>query len=168
MIENYWSWLIDKPGRQVGYKLLLTRWLILDFAISILLTFFLKVDGFEFASKALMPSASILAGMSFAWTTRASSILNNKDFRDKIIGVDNPLEDYVYGFQMSIMILFGCVICIAIMAVGGFDFYIYEESVSRNASSFLLFLLISLTIRECWSVINFTSLLTMLEDRVKK
>lgn len=167
MIEEYWPWLIAKAGRKTGFRLLLNKWLIVDGFIAGVLTFGLQIDGFEFAGKALFPAASILAGMAFAWTARASTILSNRDFRDKIIAEGNPLEDYVYGFQMSIMILFGCVIYIALMSVGGFQFSLFSESVSRLSSSFFMYFVISLTIRECWSIVNFTSLLTILDNKVR-
>lgn len=164
MIDEYWPWLRAKSGRKIGYKLLINKWLLLDIAIALALSFGLKVNGFQFAEKALFPAASVLAGMAFAWTSRASAILNNKQFRDNIISDDNPLSDYVYGFQMAIMILFACVIYIAIMAVGGFRFYIYDRNISMIFSAFFMYFMICLTIRECWSVVNFTNLLTLLDD----
>lgn len=168
MIEKYWPWLCAKSGRKVGYRLLLNKWLLLDLIIAGLLTFGLRVTGFEFAQKALFPAASILAGMAFAWTARASTILNNTDFRNRIISEKNPLSDYVYGFQMSIMLLFLCVIYIAIMASGGFNFFIFSPYVSSVLSSLFMYFLISLTIRECWGVINFTNLLTLLDDKTSQ
>lgn len=168
MIEQYWTWFFAKSGRKTGYRLLANWWLTLDLVIALALTFGLQANGFQFAEKALFPAASILAGMAFAWTSRASAILNNKEFRSKIIGEDNPLADYVYGFQLSIMILFCCVIYIAIMAVGGFKIVIASVYWSQTASSFFMFVLISMTIRSCWGVINFTNLLTLLEDKTSR
>ncbi|WP_100258991.1 hypothetical protein [Qipengyuania seohaensis] len=167
MIEEYWSWFSAKSGRKTGYRLLFSRWTLLDLGVAAALTIGLKLNGFEFAQKALFPAASILAGMAFAWTSRASTILNNAEFRDRIIGENNPLSDYVYGFQTSILILFCCVVYIAIMAAGGFSFSFISDDVSVFISSFWMYFLISITIRECWSVINFTNLLTLLDDHTR-
>ena len=167
MIEEFWPWFRNRSRRKVGYRLLLNRWLVCDAIIAAILTYGLLIDGFGFAAKALFPAASILVGMAFAWTSRASTILNSEDFRSRLITEKNPLEDYIYGFQLSILILITCVIYLAIMSAGGFNFYIYSREASRTMSSFFMYSLICLTIRECWSIINFTSLLTLLDDNAK-
>ncbi len=165
MIEEFWPWFRAKSGRKIGYRLLLSKWVLLDLTIALLLVFGLSVDGFSFAQRALFPAASILAGMAFAWTARASTILNNREFRERIISEQNPLSDYVYGFQMAILILFCCVVYIAIMASGGLKFEIWNREFSRLLSSFWMYVLISMTIRECWGIVNFTNLLTLLDDK---
>lgn len=159
--------MIGQGGRRTGYKLLLTKWLLADFLIAAALTFGLKIDGFEFADKALFPAASILVGMAVAWTARASFIINDYDFRNSMITKDNPIEDYVYGYQLSILILFVCIVYVAIMAAGGFNFHIYDATLSAHLSSFFMYFLMSVTIRECWSVINFTNMLSLLNAMVK-
>ncbi|MBX7457194.1 hypothetical protein K3152_02945 [Qipengyuania sp. 1NDH17] len=162
MIPEFWPWFFKRTGRQTGLRALVSKWLILDIAVAAILTFFLRIDGFGFAEKALFPAASILVGMAVAWTARAAIIINDKDFRSKFVREENPIEDYVYGYQTSILILFSAIVYIAIMAAGGFDFYIWTNQASRLASGFFMYALISLTIRECWSVINFTNLLSLL------
>jgi len=81
-----------KSGNKPGYRLLLTRWLLFDAAISLSLVFGLKVSGFEFAQKALFPAASILVGMAVAWTARAAVIINDGAFRKNFISNENPIE----------------------------------------------------------------------------
>lgn len=157
--------MLAKNKRVVGYRLLVNWWLLFHAVVSVLLTFGLVSNGFEFASKALFPAASVLVGMAFAWTTRASTILNNKEFRREVITDENPLVDYVYGFQLSVLILFLCIIYLAIMAAGGFSFVVYSREFSQKSSTFFMFMLISMTVRECWAVINFTNLLTLLDDQ---
>lgn len=167
MIVEFWPWMLAKDGRKTGYKLLLNWWLASDVIIALILTFSLKIDAFAFAEKALFPAASILVGMAVAWTARASMIISDKKFQETNVGDENPIEDYVYGYQLSVGIVFASVVVITIMAAGGFDFYIYSPSFSQFLSSITLYSLLSLTIRECWAVINFTNLLSILDSKTK-
>lgn len=166
MINEFQSWMLSRDGRKTGYKLLFTPWLFWDLGVGLALTYGLKINAFQFAEKALFPAASILVGMAIAWTARASAIINDRDFQEKVISDDNPIEDYIYGYQLSILVLFSCVVIVAIMAAGGFKFFIYSERISYLSSSIFMYAFLSLTLRECWSIINFTNLLSVLSHRL--
>lgn len=168
MIREFWPWFFARDGRKTGLRLVSIRWLVLDCIVAAILTFSLNADGFVFAEKALFPAASILMGMAVAWTGQASAIVSNEEFQKKILKEDRRLEDYLYGYQMSILILFITIGYMAIMAAGGFNFYIYDRQFSVLTSSFFMFLLVSLSTRECWSIINFTNLLSLLDGYIKK
>lgn len=168
MIKEFWPWMLAKSDRKAGFRLLLTRWLFLDAIIAAVLSFGLRIDGFEFAEKALFPAASILVGMAVAWTARAALILNDQEFNERVVGEENPIEDYVYGFQLSMLVLFSCIVFMAIMASGGFRFYVVSPYWSVIGSSFLMYMLISMTLRECWSIINFANLLSLLSAKVRE
>mgnify|MGYP000980531543 CR=1 FL=1 len=169
MIETFWRWAFKShAGRKTGFSLIISRWLVLDILISIFLTLYLNEDGFIFASKSLYPAASILVGMSIAWTSRASIILNDVEFRKSVMELNNPIEDYVYGYQISILIIIITVVYISIMAAGGINIGVFGFIIDEKISTFFLFMLLSLSIRECWGVINFSNLLALLADRVKQ
>jgi hypothetical protein len=98
-----------------------------------------------------------------AWTTRAATLLQSKDLRDKLFSSKRPAEDYIYGFQLSILVVIIMLCYLAIMAGGGLDIAIFGQPWDLKLSSFWMFFLISMTIRECWGVINATNMLSMLE-----
>jgi len=154
--------------RSRGISPLFDRWLILHATISLLLVSFLSIDPFSFAAKALFPAASILVGMAVAWTSRASTILHDAKFREAIISDENPPESYFYSYQLSLLIMISTVVYISIMAAGGFSFYIFCRSYSVYASGFFLYFFLSLSIRECWSIVNFSSLLSILNDKASR
>lgn len=169
MIKEFWPWFFSSPvGRQTGWKLLLTPWLLIDFLVSAFLTRFLVIDGFDFASKALFPAASILVSMAIAWTARASTILNDKTFQAAVVDESRPIEDYVYGYQLSLGIMITSVVYMSVMAAGGLNFSIISPEFSRTVSTVVLFVLLSWSIRECWRVINFSNLLGILHSHVQK
>lgn len=166
MIPTFWKWFLGFGGARPGVMLILGWPTLIHASIAASLTFLLKSDGFDFALKALFPAASIFVGMSIAWTFRAATVLNDKGFRKKVINENNPIEEYLYGFQLSILILMFTVAYISLMAAGGFNFYIISVYWSIKLSSFWLYFLISMSVRECWSIVNFTNLLSILADFV--
>lgn len=169
MIPTFWKWLWrnERTGRS-GLRLLLNYWIFFHALIGIILTCFMTLDPFSFASKALFPAASILIGMAIAWTSRAATVLQDSNFREKVINKNLPLEDYLYSYQLSLLVIIITVIYVSIMAGGGFNFFIYSSSISQNLSSFWLYFLLSSAIRECWGVINFSNLLTLLHEKIPR
>jgi hypothetical protein len=167
MITGFWTWLFKRGNRASrGISPLFDRWLFVHALVAIVLTNFLNLDPFSFASKALFPAASIFVGMAVAWTSRASTILHDNKFRKAIISERNPTESYFYSYQLSLLIMISTVCYISIMSAGGFDFNLINYRFSTAASGFFLYFLLSLSVRECWSVVNFSSLLSILSDRV--
>lgn len=77
-------------------------YLVIHLVSAFLAVTFIRADPFDFASKALFPAASILVGVSLAWTTRASTLLQAGDLRDALFRDERPAEDYVYSFQLAI------------------------------------------------------------------
>ncbi|WP_156000835.1 hypothetical protein [Sphingopyxis sp. MC1] len=169
MIINFWKWLAIKGlnGKR-GITPLFDRWILLHCAIAAALVAFLNIDPFKFAGKALFPAASILVGMAVAWTSRASTILHDAKFREAIISDDNPPESYFYSYQLSLLIMISTVVYISIMAAGGFSFYVIDRNISSLSSGFFLYFLLSVSIRECWSIVNFSSLLSILNDKATR
>lgn len=167
-MDSFWKWLFS--GSQNGPRgiyNIFNWWLIFHFLIGILATLFIRSDPFTFAGKALFPASSILIGMSMAWTTRASTILQTKDLRKKIFTESRPAEDYIYSFQLSILVIIGMVIYVAILSGGGLKISVFGNEIDTFISSFFLYFVISLSLRECWGVVNFTNMLSMLEYRRK-
>lgn len=157
-------WTKKKPG----IRLLFDRWIIFHACVAAFLVNSLNANPFDFAARALFPAASILVGMAVAWTSRASAIMHDEKFRKRIIAEDNPAENYFYSYQLSLLIMITTVSYISLMAAGGLRYNFISYDISTKASGFWLYFLLSLSIRECWSIVNFSSLLSILSDRVSK
>ena len=169
MIVRFWPWFWGGTANsKSGLRLLINWHLLIHITIASLLLASVRADPFIFAGKALFPAASILVSMAVAWTSRASSILQDSDFKKKILSDKNPLESYVYGYQLSLLIIIGMVVYVAIMASGGLTFVIYNRHFSESISGFFLYFLLSLAVSQCWQVIDFSNMLSLLHERVKK
>lgn len=165
-MQTFWKWLIHRhPGSPRGIENIANRFFPVHVAIAVLATSLIKSDPFTFASKALFPASSILIGMSLAWTTRASTLLQSADLRDALFRNDRRAEDYVYGFQLAILVIMLMVTYVAIMAGGGLSVNVFGQETDSLLSGFWLYLLLSLAMRECWGVVNFTNLLSLLDYR---
>ncbi len=165
MIPTFWEWLLgshDKGGFNVTN--IIDGWLFFHGAAALILVFLLQVGPYEFAANALFPAASILVGMAVASTSRAAAILQDKTFKTKMISEKNPIENYIYGYQLSLLIIISSVVFVSIMASGGIDIVFIDRNISSNISGFLMYFLLSMSIRECWQVINFSSMLSLLND----
>ena len=163
-MDSFWTWFVSgsRKGPR-GVRNIANRFLFFHTAIAVAATLLIRNDPFSFAQKALFPASSILVGLSIAWTTRAATILQSKELREKLFSDERPPEDYVYGFQLAILVVILMIIYIAVMAGGGLRLALLGQPWDTLGSAFWMYLLFSLTLRECWGVINATNMLMMLE-----
>lgn len=163
---TFWTWTLKGSAKApAGYRNIVNKWILLHILIAVTSTFLIIADPFSFATKALFPASSVLIGLSMAWTTRASTVLQSRELRDALFNEERPAEDYIYGFQLSILIVMIMVGYVALMAGGGLRISVFGYPRDRIASAFWMYFLISLAFRECWGVINFTNMLSMLDYR---
>lgn len=168
-MTTFWKWLFKGSGSApAGILNIFNFYLFFHVLVSVIATILISGNPFEFASKALFPAASILIGISMAWTTRASTVLQTKELREALFTAERPAEDYVYGFQLSILVVIFMVVFVAIMAGGGINISLFGPKWDKIAAAFWLYFILSLALRECWGVINFTNMLSMLEYRRSK
>lgn len=166
MIPTFWVWLISGIGTAPsGLRNIFNKSFAIHIIIALALLIFLRIDAYSFAAKALFPAASILVSMSIAWTARASAIFQDKEFRKKLFTNNTPAEDYIYGYQLSLLTVIIVVCYTAIMSTGGLDVVVFSPSLDYRISAFTLFLLLSLGVRECWGAINFSNLLALIQYR---
>jgi hypothetical protein len=163
-MDNFWTWFLkgSKKGPR-GARNILNMFLVVHVCVAVLATSLMAADPISFAQKALFPASSILIGLSMAWSTRASTILQAKDLRDLLFNETRPAEDYIYGFQLSILVVIVMIVYVATMAGGGIKVAVFGPPLDMQASAFWMYFLISLTLRECWGVINATNMISMLE-----
>ncbi|WP_222926945.1 hypothetical protein [Sphingomonas gilva] len=138
-------------------------YLLIHVTVGVITATFIRSDPFDFAAKALFPAASILIGVSLAWSTRAATILQTGDLRAALFNDDRPPEDYVYAFQLSILVIIIMLAYVSVMAGGGVEITVLGRDTDNRISGVILYTLLSLSLRECWGVVNFTNMLSLLE-----
>lgn len=166
MIDSFWRWFLRGSANSVaGWRNVVNGFLTFHIIIAGAATLAIRSDPFEFAKTALFPAASILVGMSLAWTTRAATVLQSPELRSRIFNDDRPAEDYIYGYQLAVLVIIVMVAYVALMAGGGVDFRVFGPPTDQNIAGFFLYLLLSLSLRECWGAVNFTNMLSLLDFR---
>ncbi|WP_156930276.1 hypothetical protein [Sphingomonas jaspsi] len=162
----FWKWLFrGGDNSPAGVRNIVNPSLLFHAVVGLIATTSINADPYEFAGKALFPAASILVGLSLAWTTRASTALQNRELREKLITDFRPAEDYVYGYQLAILSIICMVIYVCIMSAGGLNIRIFNNHWDGKLSGFWMYFIISISLRECWGVVNFTNMLTLLDYR---
>jgi hypothetical protein len=161
---SFWRWLfLGAANGPPGIFNVLNWYLPIHLIVGLIAASFIRSDPFDFAAKALFPAASILIGMSLAWTTRAATILQTGDLRKALFNAKRPAEDYVYAFQLSILIIVIMVAYVSVMAGGGIEVVVFGPDLDQRISGITLYTLLSISLRECWGVVNFTNMLSLLE-----
>ena len=163
---TFWQWFLrGVGGTKSGWRLLMSRWFLVDAAVGMALYSLMPVSPYDFAAKALFPAASILVGMAVAWTSRAAAVLQDENFRKKVITDERPIEAYVYGYQLSLLIIMIMVVFVTVTANGGIRIPMPLD-VARASTGIAMYTLLSMAMRECWTVINFSNLLAILHSKV--
>jgi hypothetical protein len=166
VIPTFWNWFIFGAGNtRPGWRLMLNGWLIWHVAVGTALFLLIPATPYEFAGKALFPAASILVGMAVAWTSRAAAVLQDEKFRSAVISDYLPIEAYLYGYQLSLLIIISMVIFVTITANGGLTLPI-GTNLAQTCTGITMYFLLSMAMRECWTVINFSNLLSILHSKV--
>jgi hypothetical protein len=166
MIDTFWKWLARGTAKSVpGWRNLINWFLVIHIGVAAVATLAVKADPFEFAKTALFPAASILVGMSLAWTTRAATVLQTAELRARLFDEERPAEDYIYGYQLAILVIIVMVAYVAVMAGGGLNVAVFGAPIDQYLSGFFLYLLLSMSLRECWGAVNFTNMLSLLDFR---
>lgn len=162
MTPKFWRWLLrtDAEGR-IGISNIFNAWLLLHALVGIVAAAFLPASYYDIASKTIMPSASVLIGFSFAWAGRSASLFQDKTFSKFLIQNAPPVQHYVYAFQLAILTCIVFIVVNVIMIAGGLGISSGKEGLDDSINKFIMFFLGSLSLRECWGVINFVNRLTL-------
>lgn len=165
-IITFWKWLVlGCDGSVPGWRNIVNLFLPIHLLVGYVCAQLIEASPYDFARAALFPAASILVGLSLAWTTRASTALQNERVREILITDYRPAEDYVYGYQLAILMIIVMVIYVCIMAAGGLGYVVFHNEMDGWISGFWMYTLMSIALRECWGVVNFTNMLTLLDYR---
>lgn len=151
---SYWAWLFRDSGKgRPITKSYCNKWLIVHIIIAILLTKFLEVDHVSAISLSV-PFMGVLIAITVAWCGNIISLLNTKEITNFSKYYHGGIRGYAFTIQSAILILFLTIIS---WALYGFKLFSY---------AFIPFLFSSIAIRDCWHVILFTQLLTIIRAEI--
>ena len=157
-------------GNGPGIKRFVDLWLLLHIFVALILSYFLPISLKEAATSLLLPVAGIFIGLSFAWGGNAQALLQTEEIEDVAAFKDGGFSDYVYTFQAAILLILITICLWAIAGLGFFDLVwpVAHKSKAYKIIAFLLFMLSSMTLRECWHVVLGAQSLLLMRFHVRK
>ncbi len=143
---SFWRWMAES-----GLRRFWNRWLIVHALVGAVLAVAVPGRLSNFAGIALMPLASLLVGLTFAWSANAASLLQTDEVQR--IGTEDNGKKYlvfVFTYQGALFLVLATATIWSLIAGGVIDQWLIANLMVRHAGRTLLFALSSLTIRECW------------------
>lgn len=160
-MSGFWEWFLTRRWGDPGIAKFRDRWLFIHLAIGILLAWAVPSSLADAARTVLLPLASVFVGLSFAWAGNAHALLQTTEiekFSDKHpAGVRN----YVFTFLAAILTILVTLVLWGLAGLGLFDkrWPTVNNPQLYFAAGTLLYGFASLTLRECWQVVNGAQLL---------
>ncbi len=147
---SFWHWFWHH-----GLRAFWSPWLIGHVFIGSLLSFLIRDRLSTVAGTALIPLASLLVGLTFAWSGNAVALLQSDELQQ--LGKSNNGEvfrKWVFDYQVGILAVLVTTTAWSLLAAGlvNNDYVASASPWVRIAGRTAMFALSSLTIRECWSV----------------
>ena len=164
-IPSFWKWfftgLNDKPGILKYFD----RWLLIHLIIGFACSYFVKKPINEVANVFLLPLASILIGLCFAWAGNAQSLLQTKEIESFSNHHPEGIINYVYTFQAAILIILITLVLWGFCAIDVF-YPIQKYPCLKLFMNAVLYSLGSLTLRECWHIVLGSQMLLLIRARI--
>ncbi len=143
---RFWTWFFCGLQSRSGLARLCDRWILLHVFVGLTLAYLAQKPLADIATTFLLPLASILVGLSFAWAGNAQAILQTDELETLSRQLPDGIETYLYVFQTAILVILVTATLWGLAAIGIFGAFEYPAKVA-------LFFLASLTLRECWHVV---------------
>ena len=153
---SYWQWLAQGSGGKAGYRRILDKWLLLHIPVGIALSFLISLDLQKCANAVLLPLAGILVGLSFAWAGNANALLQTKEIAKLSEYHEGGFVEYVFIYQTAILTILTTLVFWGFAGLGIYD---HTWPTQCNPKLYFtikafLFVLSSLTLRECWQAVS--------------
>lgn len=165
-LVKYWHWLFAGQG----FKSVLNVWLILHLIIGVLLALVVVPDLQTCSRAVLLPLAGIFVGLSFAWAGNAQALMQSREI-DKLSQFhEGGFVEYVFVYQTAILSILVTLVLWGVAGLGVFDMVWPTKdhpSVYFILKAFL-FVMASLTLRECWQVVMGASWMLRIQRRIKQ
>jgi hypothetical protein len=144
-VNSYWRWLFfgsqhDKSVK-AGILRLCDRWILLHLLVGVILYLNATEKFIDVAKSVVLPLVAALIGMTFAWAGNLNSILNSNEIQELASFKEGGFEEYVFIFQTSLLLVLTSASLWFGAAIGLF---------TSELSKYMLYCLLSATIRESW------------------
>jgi hypothetical protein len=166
---SFWRWLFVGSGAGPGIKGFLNIWLFFHIAVGFSSAFVVSGSLQQIGGNLILPLSGVFIGLAFAWGGNAQSLLQSAEIEHFSNFNAGGFEDYVYSFQLAILVLIVTITSWGVAGIGIFDdFWPKSSNIFYRYISSFLFFLISISIRECWHVVLASQMLLLIRYKVRK
>lgn len=169
-IFKFWTWFFKGLNEKSGIRSLCNRWLFFQIVIGLFLTYALDVKLEDAGKTVLLPLAGILIGLTFAWAGNAQALFQSEEIEELALFREGGIVEYVYKFQMAILIILATVVAWGLASLGLFDrnWPMQNKEWQYNCIKLFLYTLSGITLRECWNIVLMVQWLLLAQNRIKK
>ena len=168
MIWQFWRWLFRGLNHRPGYRQFISGWLVVQVAVSVGLALAVEVSIHDAARAVLLPLIAIFVGLSLAWVGNAQALLQEAEIEKLAKYHPDGIWTYVYTFQLAILVMLTTVVFWGLAALGVLSApFLCHDGVQFSIETWL-YLLTTLTVRECWHVVMASQLLILSRYIIRK
>jgi len=162
---RYWTWLFKGLNGKPGIAKFLNVWLLLHIAVATALAIWISIPLAEVARTMMLPLAGIFIGLSFAWAGNAQALLQTDEIEKLAEQHEDGIENYIYTFQTAILAILLSLVGWGLAGLKAFD--ANSLSIIAPFVEWILYLISSIALRECWHVILGSQLLILNRSEIK-
>jgi hypothetical protein len=170
---NFWAWFFKGNAKSVtshkgilpGYRRILNYWMFVHSLAGVGLAFLVTVDVRTAANTVLLPLASILVGLSFAWAGNAQALLQSPEVEEMTEKHPGGFSEYVFCFQLAILVI---IVTMVLWGLAGLGVFESCTGFCERLMKALLLTMSSLTLRVCWHVVLGAQWLLLARRTIRK
>lgn len=167
---GYWNWFISGSGAKPGYRRIINLWIIFHIGVGVLISFIVQANLDIAANTVLLPLVGIFIGFSFAWATIAQALMQSNEIDLLVKHHEGGLAEYIYLYQTAVLVIFITLILWGFAGLSVFDklWPTTKQCITYTIFKTLLFAFCSMSLRECWHVIDNTHRLLLAKKVLRK
>lgn len=169
-LPSFWKWFFSGIDGRPGYRKVANVSLFLHLGVGLTLTFLVPVTLREAANSVLLPLTGIFIGLSFAWGGNAQALLQTEEVERVTTFHPGGAAHYIFTFQAAIVAILATLGCWGLAGLGIFDLRwpVTPSSIPYRIVSIVMYMLTSLTVRECWHVVLGAQTLLLLRQTIRR
>jgi len=169
-LPSFWHWFFRGSGARRGFRRLVNLWLFLHIAVGAAAAIFVAAPLSEVASAVLFPLAGVFVGLAFAWAVNSQALMASSEIEMMAAHHEGGFVEYVYTYQAAILTLLVTLLAWGVAGLKVFDCLGPDQchDVLYFLAKLALFTLCSLSVRECWQVVDGTSRLLLSRREIRR
>lgn len=182
-MNNFWNWLYFGTGGEAGWhRIASPPFIAIDLLWGLVIVSIVSIAPSKASQIVILPLSGALIALAVAWAGNVQTLILSEEVKRVLPVSAGGIADYLFPFQLGILVLLIALAAWALAAFGVFDFYgdgdksgltlqVFGAAKSERLQATVMVILLalsSLAIRTCWQVLRHIFVLIELVARVRK